>query len=126
MAKIPIKKRGTSARYTLAVNRMGKGTKTALSSVRPLAAAPTGRRQALLVTLEAAQAKAAGQETKFRSDMTRVRVALAGVVSTEEAERWLYTEQAFFGGQRPRDLVRQRQTNRVLEAIVAVASGIYV
>ena len=94
--------------------------------VRPVAAAPTGRRQALLKALEAARTKAAAQETRFRADMTRVRVALAGIVSTEEAERWLYTKQAFFGDRRPRDLVRQGQTNRVLEAVAAVASGIYV
>lgn len=93
---------------------------------RPVAAAPTGRRQALLKALEAAQAKARAQEARFRSDMTRVRVALAGIVSTEEAERWLYTKQEVFGGRRPRDLVRQGQTDRVLEAVAAVAAGIYV
>ena len=93
---------------------------------RFVAAAPTGRRQTLRKALEAARAKAAAQEARFRADMTRVRVALAGIVSTEEAERWLYTKQAFLGGRRPRDLVKQGRTDRVLEAVAAVAAGIYV
>ncbi len=66
------------------------------------------------------------QEKRYRTDMTQVRILLNQIVATEEAERWLYSPQTVLGGDTPRNLVLQNQTERVIQAVRTVAEGTHV
>ena len=61
-----------------------------------------------------------------RRNMTTVRVRLSEIVTTEEAERWIYAPNPVFDNARPVDLVRQGKITEVLQVITTVAEGIHV